>query len=326
MIASTRQARPSLSIGMAINSPTSHIIYRGQMSRFLVAFQNCTNLFPAGFVQRAPATPAAVRAKIAALASSIVKTVGLPNIFAFSEIYSLPLAQKLMARMNLPGHSVLFRPSQAPNETGLGIAYDPGLFRPVSGSETTDLAIRGSNRRPRWYAVLFEITAGNRGTFWLVVNHWKSQRSGQLATDSDRQESAFLLGDFFMSRARAQSEAMIMIGDFNCEPGDRPFYTQSQRLLRGPGRPNAIQCVRERGHVLRDRNRLAYFHNMMWRFMAEPASLNQTSSPNYVPMPGYHMGTHGPALNGPIGQPGWAHVRSIDGFQADVTRRHSERR
>ena len=88
---------------------------------------------------------------------------------------------------------------------------------------------------------------------------------GQLDTDADRQESAFLLGDFFLSHARIQSEAMLLIGDFNCEPGDRPFYAQSQRLLRGRSAPNAIQCMRERAPVLRDRNRLAYFHNFMWR-------------------------------------------------------------
>jgi hypothetical protein len=37
--------------------------------RFRIAFQNCTNLFPAGLVARAPATPAEVRAKVAALAA-----------------------------------------------------------------------------------------------------------------------------------------------------------------------------------------------------------------------------------------------------------------
>lgn len=273
--------------------------------RFLVAFQNCTNLFPAGLVRRGPTTQTEVRAKIAGLASSIVGTVGRPDILALSEVYSQPLAQALLAGMGLPGYSVLFQPSQAPNETGLSVAYDPGLFRPVPGSETTDLDLRRSNRRPRWFAVLFEIMTGNGGVFWLVGNHWKSQTGGQFATDQDRQESAYLLGDFFMSRARVQSEAMLLIGDFNCEPGDRPFYFQSQRLLRGTARPNAIQCVRERGPVLRDRNRMAYFHNLMWRFMAESVTLKQAIATGSAPTPGYHMGTHGPALNGPAGQPGW---------------------
>ena len=275
------------------------------MARFLVAFQNCTNLFPAGLVPRAPATPAAVRTKLSTLAASIVGTVGRPDVLTLAEVFSQPLAEALLAGMGLPGYSVLFRPSQAPNETGLAIAYDPGLFRYVPGTETTDLDLRHSSRRPRWFAVMFEIAVGNRGTFWLVVNHWKSQMGGQLSTDPDRQESAFLLGDFFMARARIQSEAMLLIGDFNCEPGDRPFYVQSQRLLRGAGKRNAIRCIRERAVVLRDRNRMPYFHNAMWRFMAEPVTLKQSKAPGFVAPTGYYMGTHGPALNGTAGQVGW---------------------
>jgi hypothetical protein len=275
------------------------------MPRLLIAFQNCTNLFPAGLVARAPATPANVRAKVAALAASLASTVGGPDVLALSEVYSQPLAEAILAGMGLPNHLVLFRPSLAANETGLAVAYDPNLVRPVSGSQVTDLDLRPSSRRPRWFAVLFEIIAGNRGTFWLVANHWKSQRGGQLNTDADRQESAFLLGDFFLSRARIQTEAMLLIGDFNCEPGDRPFYVQSQRLLRNAAKPNAIQCVRERAPVLRDRNRLAYFHNFMWQFMAEPATLAQTLIPGFTPDPRYFMGTHGPALNAASGQAGW---------------------
>ena len=265
------------------------------MPRLLIAFQNCTNLFPAGLVQRAPATPADVRTKIASLAASLVGTVGQPSLLALCEVYSQPLAEAVLAGMGLTNYRILFRASMAANETGLAIAYDMGLLRPVAGSETTDLDLRPSGRRPRWFAVLFEILAGNRGAFWLVANHWKSQMSGQLATDADRQESAFLLGDFFLNRARAQSEAMLLIGDFNCEPGDRPFYIQSNRLLRGAAIPTAIQCVRERALVLRERNRLAYFHNFMWRFMPEPTA---------VPI-GHFMGTHGPALNALAGQAGW---------------------
>jgi hypothetical protein len=275
------------------------------MPRFLIAFQNCTNLFPAGLVSRGPVTPAGVRLRIADLASSLISTVGLPDILTLSEVYSQPLAEAVLARMGLPGHSVLFRPSQAQNETGLAIAYDAGLFRVIPGSEKTDMDHRPSSRRPRWFAVLLEILAGNGGTFWLVVNHWKSQRNGQLATDADRQESAYLLGDFFMSRARIDSEAMLLIGDFNCEPGDRPLYLQSQRLARGNAKPNAIQCVRERAAVLRDRNRLAYFHNLMWQFMAESATLKQSVTAGYVPPSGRCMGTHGPALNGVAGAAGW---------------------
>lgn len=275
------------------------------MHRLLIAFQNCTNLFPAGLVPRGPVTPADVRNRVASLAASLAGTVGRPAILALSEVHSQRLAEAVFAGMRLVNHRVLFRPSFAANETGLAIGYDPGLLRPVPRSERTDLDYRPGNRRPRWLAVLFEILAGNGARFWLVANHWKSRRGGLLRTDADRQESAFLLGEFFLRLARFETEAMLLIGDFNCEPGDRPFYVQSQRLLGEGAKPNAIQCVRERALVLRERNRLAYFQNFMWKFMAEPATLAQTLVLGFTPRAGYYLGTHGPALNATGNSAGW---------------------
>lgn len=133
------------------------------MSRFRIAFQNCANLFPAGLVARAPATPTDVRAKVAALATSLAGTVGRPDVLALCEVYSQPLAEGVLAGMGLTNHLVLFRPSLAANETGLAIGYDPGLLRPVPGFETTDLDRRPSSRRPRWFAVLFELQRRSAG-------------------------------------------------------------------------------------------------------------------------------------------------------------------
>ena len=268
------------------------------MPSYRVAFQNCTNLFPTGVVSRGPAD---VAVKINAVAHSLLGTVGRPDILALCEVYSGDLVERLLNQMEMPDHEVLFRPSLKQDETGLAICYDRNQFRQVS-PDVSDVDRRGSTRRPRWLAALFEAQTGSRGAFWLVANHWKSQMGGQVATEPDRQESAYLLGDFFMSEARRQTEAMLLIGDFNCEPGDRPFCESQRQMVEG--KPNALRGTRERWPVLRDRNRLAYFYNFMWRFLPEPATLKETLAPGYVPDPTYLMGSHGPALNG-TAEGGW---------------------
>jgi hypothetical protein len=57
---------------------------------------------------------------------------------------------------------------------------------------------------------------------------------------------------------------MLLVGDFNCEPGDWPFKYQQ---MTSPARPNMLKGVREHGLVLRGRNRLAFFYNPMWRWL-----------------------------------------------------------
>jgi len=272
------------------------------MAQIKVGFQNCTNLFPAGVVQRGPQSPAAVRAKVEALGDEMTANLGIPHLLGLCEVYDEPLARELLKRMGLGAYKIEFRPAAVANETGIAVCFDPSVLSPVPGQVVADLDLRPASRRPRWLAVAFEVLTGNRGGFWFVANHWKSQMGGPLQTDPDRQESAYLLGEFFMNRAHKLTEAMLLMGDFNCEPGDRPLTTQSQRLTPLKSKPNMLKSVRERALVLRDRNKLAYFYNCMWSLMDEPDTLAAAASPGYVPS--RPMGTHGAAISQP-GSPGW---------------------
>jgi exonuclease III len=123
----------------------------------------------------------------------------------------------------------------------------------------------------------FQLLDGSRGAFWFVVNHWKSNLGGTSQTDAARMRSAREVGEFYMERARLRTEAMVLVGDFNCEPGARPLEEQKDGAL-----PNAMHSVRERALVLRDRNRLAYFYNPMWRFMGEADPFETAGRPGYV--------------------------------------------
>jgi hypothetical protein len=76
--------------------------------------------------------------------------------------------------------------------------------------------------------------------------------------------------------ARMTSDAMIMVGDFNCEPWDTAFGSDT-------GAPNRLAAVRERALVLQDRYRLTYFYNLMWRWSGEPDVHEVANAPGYLP-------------------------------------------
>ena len=146
--------------------------------------------------------------------------------------------------------------------------------------------------RLKWLAVQLQLQIGNRGVFWFVVNHWKSWfKRGEPASEPDRMRSARQIGDFYLSDARKTSDEMLLVGDFNCEPGDRPFKSQA--------RPNKLKGVRERALVLRERNRLAYFYNPMWRLLGEPDPWEMAREEGYVPP--RDIGTHGEGLEKGVG-------------------------
>lgn len=104
-----------------------------------------------------------------------------------------------------------------------------------------------------------------------------------------RMESAAQLGEFYNGTARIETDAMVLVGDFNCEPGDKPFRQTS---------PCKLRTARERGVVLRERNRLGYFYNLMARWLGEPDDYETARAEDY--RPGRPMGTFcaGPALVG----------------------------
>ncbi|MBI2301617.1 MAG: hypothetical protein HYU66_22170 [Armatimonadetes bacterium] len=115
-------------------------------------------------------------------------------------------------------------------------------------------------------AVEFALAADSAKSFWFVVNHWKSRLGGMRETEPSRMSSVRELGSFYLNTARQSSPAMVLTGDFNAEPGEWPFQVQAA----GPGRPNQLMAVRERPLVLRDKLKLAWFYNPMWRWLAEP--------------------------------------------------------
>ncbi len=154
---------------------------------------------------------------------------------------------------------------------GLAILYNPDrvlLQRYESGLHQAN-----APQRPYWVAGLFKVQDGEGGVFWFVVNHWKSNFGMDLSeSESKRIDAAKMFADHHRSSGKLFSDAVIMAGDFNCEPWELPF--------RSPG--TFFKAVRERGLVTRPGNDSVYFHNLMWRWLGEPDDLESSHTDGYV--------------------------------------------
>lgn len=241
---------------------------------FTCVFLNCYNLFEVG-IQRGPTSTAVLTQKIDDLADTLreANKAKLPDIIGLSEIGNLSLAERLAEAVSPNTYQVVWSgPPAARQGRDGGLAV---LFKhEVLANNAREIDTSNPAQRPKWMAVLFQLKIGTRGGFWFVVNHWKSQRGVQEFTELSRMNSAQELGEFYLERARIVTESMVLIGDFNCEPGDRPFRQQL---------PNQLRAVREHTLVTRDRNRLAYFYNAMWRWLGEPDDFDATQRQGYTP-------------------------------------------
>ena len=273
-----------------------------------IAFLNCWNCFAVGQVDRALQNPPALTKKIADLANTLSLAFGgeAPDVIGLCEIGRKSLARRvarLVAQADPAGpitYDVAWSGSPSVDQPGIALCYrSDSVVAFGSPKVSPDPAV--DPRRARWMAQLFEFhRSGSRAPAWLVVNHWKSRRGGIDLSEADRLGSAYDIGDFFLASARLLCDSMIAIGDFNCEPGERPFDRQAVGSLANAPPSNRLRAARERDMVLREKNRLAYLYCPMWRFMGEPHPAELASSP--VPATRL-MGTYGAPVVG--NKPGW---------------------
>lgn len=266
-----------------------------------VAFLNCCNLFAVGArPDRFAGTAADLDSKITCLADTLRELLpgAPPHLVGLAEVGARDLGERVGDAMEREGYAAIWS-GEPPGgregpETGLMVLYDHAALAPVPGGATTWPQVRGA--RAKWLATALQLQAGTEGTLWFVVNHWKSQMGGETKTEPARMDCARQLGEFYLEEAREHTDAMVLVGDFNCEPGDRPL--REQRM--GRDAPNRLRAVRERPLILRDRNRLAYFYNPMWRWLPEPDLWEDSAHPGYQrPRP---LGTH---LGNPSAETEW---------------------
>lgn len=165
------------------------------------------------------------------------------------------------------------------------------LFRNSTLSRTRELAVshRGfGSRRTSWLAA--ELQADRRAPFWFIVNHWKSNMGGgPWDGDLSRHRMAYELGDFYQQKVAKGSWGTIMVGDFNCEPGDLPF-----RGLAVPNQPpSRLRQTREHRALLGSHRGTPAFYSPMCRLMAEPVAWDHRLDRGAGPQ-ATQLGTHLP--------------------------------
>ena len=130
--------------------------------------------------------------------------------------------------------------------------------------------------RHHWMSAEFTSGPTPDDRFTFVVNHWPSD-FGKSASHADDQRviAAREIADYLRDVKTTAKEAVLLIGDFNCEPFSRPFY--------GETNANRFIGVRERKWVTLDANELLYLYNPMWRLLGEPEAWEIARADGYNP-------------------------------------------
>jgi hypothetical protein len=264
---------------------------------FRVAFLNCHRLFEVGHhVVDSPADDPALKLKVDGLAAGLHRLFlpDVPDLIGLCEVGSEPVARAVVDSLRIGKYDLLWQrppvpPDAASPATGLALAYNRDVFaveRQADGELTP-----GEDQRFHWLAAQVRLRQAGRDfrTFWTVVNHWPSDmKSGPTRGAWPRALASKMLAEFLLRDAANAAPAVLMMGDFNCEPFDAPMTGD---LLSG----ERIVAVREHARVRNPRTRLPYFYNPMWRLLGEAQSLQRaTAGTPAVRPPGTHTGGGAP--------------------------------
>lgn len=238
---------------------------KSDRDHFWVCFWNVENFFApetATKLGRGPRTQNECMAKLRRIAAVLNQAAEgeAPDLIAFAEVQSEQLLSELEKLLSQRYHQLFQDPHEA-NATGLALLARKDLFSPpvVLCAHDKDLA------RPR--AMLTLVNFKDK-PFLLAVNHWKSRMGWLAETEQDRVATASWLGSQMM---RYPSKTpLIVLGDFNAEPFERPL---SCAELRG---------VRFRHQVSRPGHRRSRLYNTAWGFLSHREGCPPTS---YAPDP-----------------------------------------
>ena len=196
-----------------------------------IVFLNCQNLYQVGqHTTRSPGSASQLAQKVADLAQTVLKVFGgPPALIGLCEVGERALAQQVADAVAPSLYQGLWSgppPKSRSGEphTALVLLHDPARLA-LTGKQ--DQGPKSVSARCKWLAV--ELQAAG-GSFWAVVVHWKSRYGASRAmTEPGRANSAREIGEFWLTQGRQTSQAIILLGDLNCEPGEAPLQEQANR-------------------------------------------------------------------------------------------------
>lgn len=148
-----------------------------------------------------------------------INTKQLPSLVGLSEIENKQVIIDLIKVENLKGNNYKIIHEDSPDERGIDVCliYNPDFFKytshksiPVTIPDEPDFKGRD---------ILYAKGEIKGEVFHVFVNHWKSRRGGQKATEYKRIQAAKILrkyvDDIFSEDKNAN---IVIVGDFNDEP------------------------------------------------------------------------------------------------------------
>ncbi len=217
--------------------------------QYTVAFYNVENLFDTTYV--APILQQAnsifglndwnanrYKKKLLKI-SEAISTIGfnqtgkLPSLIGLAEVANKNVLEDLITQPKLLKTPYDFIHYNSPDERGMDVAllYDTRIFTPTH-HEAIAVLLKNENDQPDGTRDILYVAGILAGTpVHIYVNHWPSRRDGAEATAPKRMEAANQLMQHIhrvdpsgsrmdASLPTAQSNHIIILGDFNDDPND----------------------------------------------------------------------------------------------------------
>lgn len=158
--------------------------------------------------------------------SHVVKSAGketgtYPDILAFAEVENEHVFRRMLCFLPRHRYRTAYHPSPGNRGIDIAVAYDSTRLRLL---ETASWRVTFDGRPSRDIS-LYRFEAGTE-PFFLLVNHWPSRSFDRSWTEQGRIAAANTLRRVLDSLRRStQNPEIVVMGDFNDEPGDRSLST-----------------------------------------------------------------------------------------------------
>ncbi|NTW48425.1 MAG: hypothetical protein HGB19_01580 [Chlorobiales bacterium] len=144
--------------------------------------------------------------------------IGLPDIMGFCEVEHLsPIKELFQKHLGTSDYGFVYYESLDPRGIDIGFAYNKEKLS-VLRSEKHTVTLSGKPTRD-----IISVTFTYEGKpLYVIGNHWPSRLGGEMRSASKRADAAKALRGVVDSILKKEPNADILIlGDFNDEPGDR---------------------------------------------------------------------------------------------------------
>ncbi|MBE2247890.1 MAG: endonuclease [Candidatus Competibacteraceae bacterium] len=166
---------------------------------------------------------------------------GLPAIVGFCEIENRYVLNELVSKTPLvkAGYSIIHEESPDRRGIDVGLIYQPKKFRPLS-HRAVPLVFPFDTATKTRDILYVKGLVFKKDTLHIFVNHWPSRSGGVAASEPKRVFAAKTIKHIVDSICmRNPSSNIIIMGDFNDEPGDKSIM---EALLAKPKIENLSAC------------------------------------------------------------------------------------